>query len=342
MKYSVQIENEFGLDGTKKQYDIFKNCHTTTKQACQIHTHTYYETVLVLEGELTYWLPEQEPLTLHAGDVIFIPPHVIHQTYQKKEQCMRSAVVKFSPMFLYPMETTQSDVDCLLMSPIFKHDYFLFRDGSNVAERLGEIIRAIVDEHEKKTIGFELSLRGLLITLYTTLLRNCDSILPMHPQSLDGEPATSSARELYQILIYLKENYQYNISMQEVAEVFGMSYYHFSRFFKKLTNKKFNEYLLELRLNYAQKKLLQENKSISEVALECGFEYVSYFIQKFKAKNGMTPREFQRKYRLAVIGQTGRAGYMSRAMHHPNEDAIDEAMVFDGANVTTDETSGQE
>jgi AraC-like DNA-binding protein len=78
-----------------------------------------------------------------------------------------------------------------------------------------------------------------------------------------------------------------------------MSYYHFSRFFKKLTSKKFNEYLLELRLNSAQKKLLEENKSVSEVALECGFEYVSYFIQKFKERNGLTPREFQRKYRTA-------------------------------------------
>ncbi len=339
MKYSVQVENEFGLDGTKKQYDIFKNCHTSSHQVCPIHTHTYYETVLVLEGELTFWLPEQEPLNLRAGDVIFIPPHIIHQTYQKNEQRMRSAVVKFSPMFLYPMETTQSDVDCLLMSPIFKHDYFLFRSGSDIAERLGGIISEIVAEHEKKPIGFELSLRGLLITLYTALLRNCDSILPMHLQSIDGEPATSSARELYQILIYLKENYQYNISMQEVAEVFGMSYYHFSRFFKKLTNKKFNEYLLELRLNYAQKKLLQENKSISEVALECGFEYVSYFIQKFKAKNGMTPREFQRKYRLSVIGQTGRMSYISRAMQQPDEGELDEEVLADAGN-SVNQTSG--
>ena len=308
MKYSVQTENEFGIDGSKKQYDIFRNHHKSHKKLVgEVHTHTYFETVLVTEGELNYWIPDHETVVLRTGDVIFLPPHVIHQTHQGAMRDMRSIVVKFSPLFLYPMETTQSDVDCLLMSPIFCEDFFVFRNGTPIARELQEILQATLREKESEGLGFELALRGRLTTLYTTLLRNCKSIIPTHPQGLDsGDDTTSSTRELYQIMVYLRENYQYNISMQEVAEVFGMSYYHFSRFFKKLTNKKFNEYLLELRLNCAQKKLLQENKSVSEVALECGFEYVSYFIQKFKAKNGMTPREFQRKYRLAVIGKTGR------------------------------------
>jgi AraC-like DNA-binding protein/mannose-6-phosphate isomerase-like protein (cupin superfamily) len=307
MKYSVQTENEFGIDGSKKQYDIFRNHHRNKRQVSEVHTHTYFETVLVTEGELKYWIPDHETVVLQAGDIIFLPPHVIHQTHQGSTREMRSIVVKFSPLFLYPMETTQSDVDCLLMSPIFCEDYFVFRHGTPIACELEAIMQATLREKESEGLGFELALRGRLTTLYTTLLRSCKSIIPTHPQGFESEDgATNSTRELYQIMVYLRENYQYNISMQEVAEVFGMSYYHFSRFFKKLTNKKFNEYLLELRLNCAQKKLLQENKSVSEVALECGFEYVSYFIQKFKAKNGMTPREFQRKYRLAVIGQTGR------------------------------------
>ncbi len=309
MKYSVQAENEVGKDGSKKQYDIFKNYHKGKQMLGNAHTHTYFEVTMVTEGELIYWIPDHEQVVMHAGDVIVLPPHVIHQTHQPEQvsDCgMRSIVVKFSPMFLYPMETTQSDVDCLLTSPIFCEDFFVFKSGTPIAEELGSILRATLADREREGIGYELALRGRLTTLYTTLLRSCKCIIPTRPAGAEMEGGTSGTRELYQIMMYLRENYQYNISMQEVAEVFGMSYYHFSRFFKKLTNKKFNEYLLELRLNCAQKKLLEENKSISEVALECGFEYVSYFIQKFKAKNGMTPREFQRKYRLSKIGQAPR------------------------------------
>ena len=92
------------------------------------------------------------------------------------------------------------------------------------------------------------------------------------------------------------ENLEFIDAVKKLADMCGMNYYRFSRFFKRVTNRNFNEYLLETRLNYAQKKLLQRKESISEIAMECGFEYVSYFIQKFKKKNGITPREYQKKF----------------------------------------------
>jgi len=305
MKTSIQNENELKADGTQKQYDIFKNYHKAKRLVSDVHTHTYFEAVLVTEGELCYWFSDREPIRLQAGDVIVVPPNVIHQSKQISANAMQSVVVKFSPMFLYPMETTQSDIDYLIMPPIFCKDFYLFQNGTPQANELAQIMQAALREVEQSQLGFELALRGHLSTLYVTLLRSCNSILPSHPNTAEREDTSSNTRELYQVIVYLRENFQYNISMQEVAEVFGMSYYHFSRFFKKLTGKKFNEYLLELRLNSAQKKLLEENKSVSEVALECGFEYVSYFIQKFKERNGMTPREFQRKYRTSTPEQGG-------------------------------------
>ena len=84
--------------------------------------------------------------------------------------------------------------------------------------------------------------------------------------------------------------------MQEVAEMCSMSYFQFSKFFKKATGKNFNEYLLDMRLNYAQKRLLKGEDSISEIAATCGFEYVSYFIRKFKEKYNATPKQYQKMY----------------------------------------------
>ncbi|MBQ8332135.1 MAG: helix-turn-helix transcriptional regulator [Clostridia bacterium] len=76
-----------------------------------------------------------------------------------------------------------------------------------------------------------------------------------------------------------------------------MNYYSFSRFFKRVSGRSFNDHLLEVRLNNSQKKLLQSDMPISDVALSCGFEYPSYFIRKFKSKYGMTPKEYREKYR---------------------------------------------
>lgn len=304
MKFSVFEENELTKSGAKKHYDIFSNCHTHNAPKWIPHVHSYYELMLVSEGEILYLVEDSDSIMLHEGDVIFIPPHVVHDTTldfeEKTSNRFRSIVVKFSPLFLYPMETTQSDIDSLLIAPTFNKKYYVFRREDPNTPLLSGMMKEILAEQDQKRTGYELAMRGDLIRLYINLVRNCSKATkqPLQKQK-NEEVAADMAQQLHQIMIYLKENYQYNVSMQEVADVCGMSYYHFSRFFKKLTGKRFNEYLLEMRLNYAQKKLLQSPDSISDIALECGFEYVSYFIQKFRDRNGITPKEFQRRYRIA-------------------------------------------
>ena len=306
MQDKVLVEKETHNSGTKKQYDVFVNKHN--KQITHaLHIHSYYETLLLLEGKLIVQIGDSDTVLLSPGDIIFIPPHVVHDTYldQTHPTLMRSIVVKFSPLFLYPMETTQSDINCLLMKPTYKEQYYLFRKDEQHTASLERIMHKILTEKQRMAQGFELALRGLFSTLYVKLVRICakndENEQLQKEQGVEQKIDEDSAQKLHQVMSYIKENYQYNISMQEVADLCGMNYYHFSRFFKKVTNQKFNEYLLETRLNSAQKKLLQSEKSISEIAMECGFEYVSYFIQKFKRKNGMTPREYQKKYRGFIL-----------------------------------------
>lgn len=297
MKYAVQIESEVGVDGTKKAYDIFSNLHTEPLRIGPPHIHSYYEVTTVLEGELVYRVGNEEDIRLHTGDIIFVPPYVVHNSsvLPAERVQMRSSVVKFSPLFLYPMETTRSDVDCLLMAPTFEKPYYLFRAEDEKNLELDAILQRILHERSQAKLGYELALRGELIRLYIYLIRSCAvQEQPCDPN--DREIDESSAQKLHQILTYLKENYQYNLSMKEVADICGMSYSSFSRFFKKVTNRNFNEYLLEMRLNYAQKKLLQSEESITNIAMECGFDYTSYFIKQFKKKNGITPKEYQKKY----------------------------------------------
>ena len=216
MKYSVQVESEVDNNGTKKQYDIFTNCHFTTNRFVHPHVHSYYEMILILEGELIYQVGDHEPVALHVGDVLFVPPYVVHNSYLRSPLRVRTIVVKFSPLFLYPMDTTQSDVDYLLIAPSYKEDYYLWRRGEAITSHFEEIMRVILAENSEKKPGYELALRGNLISLYVTLVRNCAVLNTSQPEKAEEkekekEPESNSAQELYQILIYLKENYQYNL-----------------------------------------------------------------------------------------------------------------------------------
>lgn len=293
MKHFVETEAEITAAGTKKSYDIFekqRNERTLPKS----HTHSYYELLLVTEGEQIYQIELDTQIKLHPGDALFVPSFIPHATYRTSDATMRCIVVKFSPTYLYPSEVSPSDVSCLLISPTYKHSHYLFRRDDPQTSELAQMMRKVLTELNGQRLGYEIEMRGILSSLYVWLLRNCEN--DVNDQCSNLKLDAYDSQKLYQILQFLTDNYQYTLSMTQVAEICNMSYFQFSRFFKKATGRNFNDYLVDMRLNYAQKKLLKAEESISEIAATCGFEYVSYFIRKFKEKHGVTPKQYQKMY----------------------------------------------
>jgi AraC family cel operon transcriptional repressor len=75
----------------------------------------------------------------------------------------------------------------------------------------------------------------------------------------------------------------------------GRSHEHVSRSFRKYLSLSPTEWLTQERLRYACRLLETTQRSITDVAMDCGFESQSYFHQRFKAARGMTPLQFRRK-----------------------------------------------
>lgn len=97
------------------------------------------------------------------------------------------------------------------------------------------------------------------------------------------------------IHLYLLANLTGKISVEEVAAFAGFSRSHFCRIFRKLCGKGIHEYLLELRLETAIRKLRNENLSVKETAAECGFDDSGYFCKVFRKFSGMTPAHFRKE-----------------------------------------------
>ncbi|MFK5974848.1 MAG: AraC family transcriptional regulator [Flavobacteriaceae bacterium] len=95
---------------------------------------------------------------------------------------------------------------------------------------------------------------------------------------------------------YIFKNFDSLITLTEVAEVAHMNPSSFSRFFKQINKKTFNEYLNEVRVGYAC-RLLSENKyNITRICYESGFNNISNFNRRFKIITGRTPSQYSRKF----------------------------------------------
>jgi AraC-like DNA-binding protein len=94
---------------------------------------------------------------------------------------------------------------------------------------------------------------------------------------------------------YIKDNFNHDISLIEIAKIAHLTPTSFCRMFKTKTKKSFVEYLNEIRVSNACKLLLETEMGISEIAYACGYKTASNFNQLFKKLTGTTPKEYRKK-----------------------------------------------
>ena len=98
---------------------------------------------------------------------------------------------------------------------------------------------------------------------------------------------------VYQVVCYIAENFKNSISLSEMAKELGVSKYVLSRVFSKVFYRNFNQYLNEIRLDYACALLTYTNETITDVAMNAGFESQRTFNRVFREQFKKTPRDYR-------------------------------------------------
>ena len=99
--------------------------------------------------------------------------------------------------------------------------------------------------------------------------------------------------KLSAITSYMKENYAQELSLEEVARIFGYSPTYLSRMFQKYAGITYKSYLQNIRLEYAMKDLKGGKYNITETALRSGFSGSKAMARAFRKKYGILPSEYK-------------------------------------------------
>ena len=124
------------------------------------------------------------------------------------------------------------------------------------------------------------------------------SVQPFRPLAASGQVILQSQqydqKKIESVVRYLQRNFKRKISLADVAAESGMEPESFRKFFKKSIRMSFTDYLLELRLAMACKLLQETSCSILEIAETSGFLNLSNFNRIFRARRGVSPREYRK------------------------------------------------
>lgn len=259
----------------------------------ECHWHEEAEFFYVLKGAALVQIGTNYYPT-HAGEAVFIHGGDIHAAYPLGEEgCSFFAVV-------FNMNILRSGVNDAV-----QNDYILpLLDGSKslplhysyhengepaILSNLDGIMQAL----EQKGLGHELTVKAHLYLILANIASH-NRWLIRHAPSL---AVTNRIDSLKTVLNYIGSSYMHRITIKEIASLVFMSEGHFCRFFKAMVRQTPIEYINSYRINIAADLIEHSNRKILDIAMEVGFDNLSYFIKKFREQLSCTPAQYRERTR---------------------------------------------
>lgn len=111
----------------------------------------------------------------------------------------------------------------------------------------------------------------------------------------------SDSRRIQKVQKYISEHYREDIRLNQLSDMVGMTPVSFSRFFRLRTGKTLSDYIIDIRLGFATRLLVDSSRTVAEICYDCGFNNLSNFNRMFKRKKNCSPKEFRDSYRKKKV-----------------------------------------
>lgn len=246
------------------------------------HWHMECEMILVLEGSFLLSV-NGEDLLLTKGQSAFIPGGAVHGG--RPQNCVYECVVFEMERFLHPSAARLQVYRQTLGGGLCIQR--LFEAGSAA----GQILDALFETMEKEQKGYEFITTGLLWQWIGTVLQK-----RLYTQAEGAGRGHSRAEQIKRALRRIRNDYASPLTLAELAAEAGLSPQYFCRAFRQVTGRTPVDYLNYYRVECAAELLCSTCDSVTEIALACGFNELSYFIRLFTRYKKMPPGQFRKQH----------------------------------------------
>lgn len=148
---------------------------------------------------------------------------------------------------------------------------------------------ALLAELESEAPGGRLYAESLANVLAVHLLRHYTAAGGSAQRFTGG----LSGRRLRRVMAFIADNYESDLSLADLANVAGMSAFHFAREFKRTTGTPPHQYLIKFRVERAKALLTESEMPLVEISSRSGFSHQSHFTRLFRRLTGTTPQSYR-------------------------------------------------
>ena len=259
------------------------------------HKHEFIELVYVLSGKATH-MTNNIQYEVTKGNLVIINYDATHVFYEDKKFGERFVTydLMFTPSFLDASLIRSTNFNALASSFLF---YSLFPEQQKIGPDLhvtgssynlfGDLFDKIYREYTGLQKGYVEIIRAYIVELIICIFRQLDSV--------GHQPGRKKQEEIVnRALNYLYEHYDRHVTLDDLAAQIFLSKDYFGRLFREITGKPVSTLLQQIRIDEACKMLLATDRTITDIANECGYQDIKFFYVTFRKQTGMTPGEYRR------------------------------------------------
>ena len=245
------------------------NFHVTEKNdPFYLHWHEHLELHYIIEGEFVVRC-ENETVTVSKNNFLIINSNELHE-----------GLGGSGKRFYMLLPPTFFEMQSIILKRVVKDAYL-----SDLAEKM-------ICEHKNQDDFTSSALQGYAYLILAHLCR-------YYVYESFGKRAWNSYSQrivgLNKAVKYMHDNYQSNITLEELSKISNFNKYYFCNIFKSFTGESFKEYQNRIRVQKATELLRATDLPVTEIAFLCGFNDSNYFARKFKQLTGKTPREMRKR-----------------------------------------------
>lgn len=281
------------LQGTKEtvlhtespDFKLYMNVET---ENYPIHWHTDLEIIMPLENIYTVVL-EEKNYVLHPYDIIIIPSGSLHELIAPEHG--QRLIFQVSHSILQEVNGFDSVYNKFFPCAVFRSSEK--RDRQSV---MISLLEDIISEYFGAQPLFIASIHALTIQFFVEAGRirigQADTFVSVKKQKQQAYIDT-----FLSVCSYINNHCTEALTLEELADMAGFSKSHFIRLFKEFAGVSCYEYLTKRRMIYADILLSEPEYSITEVAMQSGFNSLATFNRIFKANHHCTPMEYRKRIR---------------------------------------------
>ena len=241
------------------------------------HWHESVEIIRIISGRLNMKLNNRF-FCAGEGELIFVNPETVHGA--SPENCKYECIVFSTEILSSGGKEERAFIENIENHVFAVNDHF---DKNSIVKPAADSLFEAMKEEKGSFF--------IIAQLYSLFAVIMENKLYKKVSELGGSEKTNA--KLRRVLSFIRQSYDKQISLEEMAFEADMSPKYFCAFFREMTGKTPVKYLNTYRVERAARKLISTDMPITDIAYGCGFNDLSYFIKTFKSIKGITPKAFR-------------------------------------------------